>query len=770
MEEIKDEEKVLSADRQEAPDDGGNVTEGVNASAADERLGDILADAGVSANTIFNSYKPRNEIAEEIGKVLLSRRYKSKNRQRSKPGFYNSEINSEQIGLITNSIGLQVVADLSAMGFNLGGSDRGRFHYEKVDETLGQIFEELKFEEAVFEQIKSIYDENSEMKYDLLTYKMTPFISDSDIMDDSEADDESLSLVTSCVESASQVLKACVGIRTALLAYDSKCDKNSRPQFNLFNKKVYADELATALEYLIHYTADWLNDACITADRNAAGNPVNATGEELIYTINGLPVGTPYVEYLGWNFFKVDRKTDDPEAGDGADVSEEKQPGKQDVPEKRMKEEYEPSTYMTYSVCSAYMALNAVIGEYYGKEKPPAGRYSERNAAFAQSMDITYRDMKNRCMMAGRYEEMRRRGVIGGGRGVDLAVKFLGQNYTAVDYSDILNSTTNDALINTVLHTLILIYAGIDMDYSLKDMQEEFYDEIQYALQNVLRVYKKLAQADKLYIVEQYVLSFKEKMPASVSDMAKQLRRQRIQVASTLPLLIRAYNEVSRYLVKYPQKQNTDYLALIMDNRTEIKRKGVALSKEWSWDKDGYNLMSEANFVRALSDFYDYYATYEEIYLKSDQINTDLSIARKNNDDLQRKCDELNSTVNGKDKEIAELNAKIKDLQKNVNPLVKQMWDFIDKRIEEKIGEYTKKAIDTVMQDCLASDDFIDSSLKWKATELFWTLIHNSNEMRNACLKQNDKPRDPKDVVQETLLNLRRAISPDGIRGQKHNK
>ena len=761
MEEIKDEEKVLSADRQEAPDDGGNVTEGVNASAADERLGDILADAGVSANTIFNSYKPRNEIAEEIGKVLLSRRYKSKNRQRSKPGFYNSEINSEQIGLITNSIGLQVVADLSAMGFNLGGSDRGRFHYEKVDETLGQIFEELKFEEAVFEQIKSIYDENSEM---------TPFISDSDIMDDSEADDESLSLVTSCVESASQVLKACVGIRTALLAYDSKCDKSSRPQFNLFNKKVYADGLATALEYLIHYTADWLNDACITADRNAAGNPVNAAGEELIYTINGLPVGTPYVEDLGWNFFKVDRKTDDPEAGDGADVSEEKQPGKQDVPEKRMKEEYEPSTYMTYSVCSAYMALNAVIGEYYGKEKPPAGRYSERNAAFAQSMDITYRDMKNRCMMAGRYEEMRRRGVIGGGRGVDLAVKFLGQNYTAVDYSDILNSTTNDALINTVLHTLILIYAGIDMDYSLKDMQEEFYDEIQYALQNVLRVYKKLAQADKLYIVEQYVLSFKEKMPASVSDMAKQLRRQRIQVASTLPLLIRAYNEVSRYLVKYPQKQNTDYLALIMDNRTEIKRKGVALSKEWSWDKDGYNLMSEANFVRALSDFYDYYATYEEIYLKSDQINTDLSIARKNNDDLQRKCDELNSTVNGKNKEIAELNAKIKDLQKNVNPLVKQMWDFIDKRIEEKIGEYTKKAIDTVMQDCLASDDFTDGSLKWKATELFWTLIHNSNEMRTVCLKQNDKPRDPKDVVQETLLNLRRAISPDGIRGQKHNK
>ena len=152
--------------------------------------------------------------------------------------------------------------------------------------------------------------------------------------------------------------------------------------------------------------------------------------------------------------------------------------------------------------------------------------------------------------MAGSSEERRRRGVIGGGRGVDLDVKFLGQNHTAVDYSDILNSTTNDALINTVLHTLILIYAGIDMDYSLKDMQEEFYDEIQYALQNVLRVYKKLAQVDKLYIVEQYVLSFKEKMPASVADMAKQLRRQRIQVASTLPLLIRAYNEVSRYLVK----------------------------------------------------------------------------------------------------------------------------------------------------------------------------------------------------------------------------
>ena len=53
-------------------------------------------------------------------------------------------------------------------------------------------------------------------------------------------------------------------------------------------------------------------------------------------------------------------------------------------------------------LCIMAMALYAVIGEYYGKEKPPAGRSSERNAAFAQSMDITYRAMKHRGMMAGR--------------------------------------------------------------------------------------------------------------------------------------------------------------------------------------------------------------------------------------------------------------------------------------------------------------------------------------------------------------------------------
>lgn len=658
----------------------------------DTRLKDILDLSNYDPENIFNRYIPQKEIAEKIGEKLLKEKY-STGKKNTQKGFFNSDI-SRDVGLITDAIGLQAVADLCGMGMPVAP------YFEKVTDTLSRIFSQLGFDEETFEKIVAYYknyDESSEAvnkkAFDAIkiTFKMTPFISDEDV----NAGEESTGSLP-CVEAAAQTVKALMGIRTALLNDSSIKGKT----YKFSGSELVLGKFVERLNYLICYAMDWINSAVIPAS------------SEIRYDIDGTEAESPIVEYLGWNFFKDDSN-----------------------------EEYEPSIYMTYSVCSAYMSLFEVVYPYYYESKRD-GRdwikafkseeefrdmrgesvpYSEADAKLARLINTQYARLKKRCMTAGRYEELRCRGRI------DIATKFIGQNYTEVDMADILNSTTNDALINTVLHALILIYAGIDIDYKKigekikkPSLQTSFYEEIQYALQNVLRVYNRLKAEDKLYIVEQYVLSFNEKMPSSKAGIAKQLRRQRIQVASTLPMLIRAYNEVSRYLVKFPQKQNTEYLALIMENRT-----GEEGKKEWMWDLDGYNLMSEANFVRALSDFYEYYDRYERVYIKGE--SEKLAERERKQEEERRENSayiELQSKYADLEKEKEEAKKEIERLRTESDPILSRLDEFVDSLMEKNRQKYAELIFDTVIEDCHRDikrenkGAYIEKSLQWKAAEL----------------------------------------------------
>lgn len=668
----------------------------------DPRLKDILDLSNYDPENIFNRYLPQEEIAKMIGGKLLKEKY-SAGKKNTQKGFFNSDI-SRDVGLITDAIGLQAVADLCGMGMPVAD------YFDKVTDTLSRIFSQLGFNEEVFEKIKVYidnYNKSSEAvnkkAFDAIkiTFKMTPFISDDDV----NAGEESTGSLP-CVEAAAQTIKALMGIRTALLN-DSSIKGRT---YKFSGNELVLGKFVERLNYLICYAMDWINSAVIPAS------------SEIKYDIEGTEAESPIVEYLGWNFFKDDSK-----------------------------EEYEPSIYMTYSVCSAYMSLFEVVYPYYyeskrdGKDwikafeseeefrkmRGESVPYSEADAKLALLINTQYARLKKRCMTAGRYEELRCRGRI------DIATKFIGQNYTEVDMADILNSTTNDALINTVLHALILIYAGIDIDYkkigekiNKPSLQTSFYEEIQYALQNVLRVYNRLKAEDKLYIVEQYVLSFNEKMPPSKAGIAKQLRRQRIQVASTLPMLIRAYNEVSRYLVKFPQKQNTEYLALIMENRT-----GEEGKKEWMWDLDGYNLMSEANFVRALSDFYEYYDRYERVYIKGEseklaERERKQEEERRENSayiELQSKYADLEKEKKAAKKEIERLEEESKN---KIDP-VSALEIVVNSLMEKNKKKYAGLIFNTVIEDCRndVGSAYIKDSLQWKAAELLvLTLLPGKSE------------------------------------------
>ena len=74
---------------------------------------------------------------------------------------------------------------------------------------------------------------------------------------------------------------------------------------------------------------------------------------------------------------------------------------------------------------------------------------------------------------------------------------FVGQGYNEVSTDEIINSTTNDAMINTLLSILSMIYAGVDLDYASVGKGEDFTERLQYAVQNTLKVYKKLERLNK---------------------------------------------------------------------------------------------------------------------------------------------------------------------------------------------------------------------------------------------------------------------------------
>lgn len=612
-------------------------------------LKDIIDSKRNTKDTVFNRYKPKDSIAEEIAKNFFSSKYNdpSKN-SKYEEGFANSLADRSQVGLLTQAYGLQIIAGLRSLGCNL--EERS----PKINYVLNQLFELLGIDGDVLSAMRDMdYDDFDPY---LLNFNISPFYVD---FEETVIARENAS--RNCVESASAVLKALSEIRTAI---GVQLDAGNELDLTFANDSISSDEMIENIEYIIKYTLKWLTDACIPAPK--------PNSETIKYAIRNQKVKNPDIEYIGWNFF---RSPEDANKMSGNLVTNE----------------YEPSLFVTFSVCSAYISLKgelAFVQPYVDKNTSPddkdiTPRY-DRNVRLYAAIAPLLKKFQNQCMQAGRYEELRSNGFFTGEDPIDLSVCFIGQNYNPVTFEDITNSTTNDAMINTILHILILLYAGVDIDYKLIATEnnvpaiiDDFYDEMQYAIQNILRCYKKLNAADKSYIVDQYVLSFKEKMPSDFASLAKTLRRQRIQVASTLPLLIIANNEISKYLVRYPQKQNMEYLAMIMRNRNLDKNSNV----EWAWDRDGYNITSQNYYIRALNDFYNYYDQYEANYIKYDE---KVARAREDND---KKIDQLTKKHTN---EVAALEAAIAEKEQEIkegHPIIKELRALSASAIKDSFVE-----------------------------------------------------------------------------------
>ncbi len=271
-----------------------------------------------------------------------------------------------------------------------------------------------------------------------------------------------------------------------------------------------------------------------------------------------------------------------------------------------------PSLYFTYSVCLAYMSIYENIELSLGyirsedKEKYIDEKINDKNKAkferdilFYQAIEKEYQDFKGSVASAGLYLDLKLSGL-------DLRSKFLGIDYNAVDLDEIKGSTTNNAIFNTLFSVVILIASGVSDIYNDNYQERRYFEWLQSIMQNIYDTYCEINLIQKGYIIDQYVLNFNETIPVELYDQVNYLRKQRIQVLTVVPLMVRAYNMVSKWVTRYPQKQMINYLELIMSNRYKDSN-GV----KWVWDKDGYDVNINSIYISALYDFYAYYEEYE---------------------------------------------------------------------------------------------------------------------------------------------------------------
>lgn len=603
---------------------------------------------------IFNQYINRSD----IGKQMLDSFMKNE-LNRNAEGFV-LKADSPKVGVLTQCYGILTLAEYSKFDIDLGAN-------KEVAEKINVAFND------VLARINADAEE--------LNFGATPYVNEeSDVKD--------------YIETVALVLRVAIEIRR-LLTIDYDNDRNT---IELDNKylgapKGLSDEETTLLEI------SFVENLIVKCIEVLTGSALKANGDEGVdYYLKGdseplLDGNGDNLKYKGWTFTRIPEDKHD---------------------------KTETSLYFTYLACDAYLAFYETFEKSIklvrkmrnniraaqndpGKSASPAedvvtadpekygidlSRFDEgksRDFYFIKRIYHTVSGFNKVVLDAGHYVDMRFSQI-------DTTKDFFSYNFNLVTSQSIEESSSNDAMFNVLYSINILMAAGVDMDYQDKGKEVEFYDALQYSVPNAQRLYKKLARVGKEYIVEQYILKFNENIPGdnvesslSVAHQAKLLRKRFIVAASLMPLIIKTYNVLSKFLTPYPQYEMRMYKDYILQNK---------MDGEWLWDRDGYQLINNFNYVLALRNFYDYYEEYERPYAldklkyieeKNAQIeNIEFESARK----LQKQREASRNVINDlKDRNIQDINDLKRQYEEKISALYAEKAELELRKspIEEEI-------------------------------------------------------------------------------------
>lgn len=595
----------------------------------------------MNASTVFKKYRAKNEVGKDILETL-------KKMTNSNKLFYLSETNSS-VGLITLSQSLTSLAYLKQYGIKF---DTFKEYFVA---NLTAYFKELRYSPLC----------------NTLDFSASPYVKEDD------------NLTSTYVDSIAKSLQTFMEIRELIhTTFESNVEEDIESLNSIYVEGVgNIKDVLAAITHCVKICFSKLSDVAIV-------NNVPAELLDIKYETSDGEVVVGQRNYKGWNYSNVENVSTN--------------------------SKFEPSLYFTYSVAIAYMSVyeNIIdvlnyhrqviaINERYdqlendSQYNPNEEGYVTREEALEsikKSDNIAKFSRDNEFYLEVFNEYNRFKKVMKSSgyyiyekiKNVKIKNDFIGLDYNGIDLQDIKSSTTNNALFNTLFAIVILISSGVADDFVEYQPERRYFELLQIAMENVYDSFCELEQSKKLYIVEQYILNFNEAIPDTLAEEANLLRKQRIQVLSLVPLMVRTYNLVSQYLIQYPQKQMINYLELIMKYRHMNRNNKY----EWCWDKDNYDINVNNLFICSLYDFYEYYEKYEKPYTAPEE-----AIAIEKNNTLK--------VIKDAEKENEK---KINQVLKEKQELQEKMQEEIDRVKYEKANMPIVLAIKEIVRDTMKEE------------------------------------------------------------------
>jgi len=590
---------------------------------------------GDDSKIVFKKYRPMAEIGELILKDMIDVGY-----DRNRKGFFLSE-NDTSIGIISQCNGLYAMSLLRKFGVNLKPCE------DIISDVLNDIF-------------NRVYRDDHKLVFDA-----SPYVKQSE-------DTKEVNQIEDYTETIALVLSTMIEFRGTLLS-----QKERNMSLEITVKDV--DDPLKKIEETIQNSMVLLNESAIKWIRKKDGEKE----ETPRFRIKDVDIDDFYstmqeYQYRGWNFAKC---TDESEMSS-----------------------YVPSLYTNYVVSQAYMSffeefenqieiardkIRQVKKISKERMKRLEGEYGyKEDKEFFTKIEKQYNEFRKRCVDMGRIVDTRIRGI-------DISENFIGSGYTRVPPSKIISNTYDESLFNTLMVVCILINCGVDLDYmeygkkkKHKDNSEHtrYLEMLQYALQNTQKMYDFLSVNNKENIVEEYIVAITEDIPSSMQKKAKIIRKQRISTLKIVPLILQTYNSISKYLIKYPQKQASAYLKTIMGDRVKEEDE----EQRWSWDDDEYNVVVNRYYIEALKSFYQYYFEYELSYSDiekeiSDRINEHTRDFEQKERILRDQISDLKSDL---DKEVGKKVPLVEEIKKIT-------YESMDSVFEKKLIDTLTRIVDT---------------------------------------------------------------------------
>lgn len=283
--------------------------------------------------------------------------------------------------------------------------------------------------------------------------------------------------------------------------------------------------------------------------------------------------------------------------------------------------------------------------------------------------------------------------------GANLASDFYSSNLEAIVTQDaIRSSVSSDAVFNVIFAVNTIINAGLDEDYEDKinyftvNGSEEYInavseydnmrDTLRLAYENCYQFLMRLKKENRDYKISEYSLSFDENFTKH-AKIVRDLRNAHIRVFSLMPLMVRTKTVIGEFLIQYPQYDMILFLEQILKYRCWDKKSDKYL---WLWETDGYSTSSNYYFISALSGFYDYYETYENVYRPNANANR---AARKDIEEKYHKA--LMESGKAVEKDISEFEnqqKKIRDLEEQIAALQIKIEGYDSNPLLSALNEY----------------------------------------------------------------------------------